>query len=226
MDLFKIGASHTYALNSFVEYKDGSGNYAGKSYYYSPEHHLNARVTFYPVDRLSLELEADYISRYFTDFANTDTYQRPVLFNMRAAYKLDESVKLWAHAYNLFDTKYAERCLVRKRGAYLQRGLSPAYGPRRSFLQLVMGAMKTLMKLLASLVLALSWAGAARAAEKIAVLSTSFVLERKFALLEETARRQGLELVWTHVDRAGRGGRTARPRRRPAGDRGRAAHGG
>ena len=28
---------------------------------------------------------------------------------MRTAYKLDEGVKLWAHAYNLFDTKYAER---------------------------------------------------------------------------------------------------------------------
>ena len=118
VELFKIGASHTYALNSFVEYKDGSGNYAGKSYYYSPEHHLNARVTFYPVDRLSLELEGDYISRYFTGFANTDTYQRPVLFNMRAAYKLDESVKLWAHAYNLFDTKYAERVGLDTKGGH------------------------------------------------------------------------------------------------------------
>ena len=69
-----------------------------------------------------------------------------------------------------------------------------------------MGAMKTLMKVLAGFLLALSWTGTARAAEKIAVLSTSFVLERKFSLLEETARRHGLELVWAHVDRAGEAG--------------------
>ena len=69
-----------------------------------------------------------------------------------------------------------------------------------------MGAMKTLMKVLAGFLLALCWTSTALAAEKIAVLSTSFVLERKFALLEETARRQGLELAWTHVDREGEAG--------------------
>ena len=36
VDLFKIGASHTYALNSFVEYKDGSGNYAWKALLLQP----------------------------------------------------------------------------------------------------------------------------------------------------------------------------------------------
>ncbi len=66
--------------------------------------------------------------------------------------------------------------------------------------------MKTLMKLLAGLLLALSCGGMARAANKVAVLSTSFVLEHKFKLLEEAARRQGLELVWSHVDREGEAG--------------------
>ena len=69
-----------------------------------------------------------------------------------------------------------------------------------------MGAMKTLMKVLAGFLLALCWTSAAMAAEKIAVLSTSFVLEHKFALLKETARGQGLELAWTHVDRDGEAG--------------------
>lgn len=118
IDLFKISAAHTYALNTFVEYKDGSGDYSGKNYYYSPEHHLNARLTVYPAAGLSVQLEADYISSYFLDFANTDTYQRPVLFNLRTAYKMDGGMELWAHAYNLFDVKYAERVGVDSKGGH------------------------------------------------------------------------------------------------------------
>jgi cobaltochelatase CobN len=65
--------------------------------------------------------------------------------------------------------------------------------------------VKSFAKLLAA-VLILCTAGAAMAADKVAVLSTSFVLERKFTLMEETARAQGIELVWLHVDRGGEAG--------------------
>jgi len=41
----------------------------------------------------------------------------------------------------------------------------------------------------------------AHAADKVALLSTSFVLERKFRLMEEAARAQGIELAWVQVDR-------------------------
>jgi iron complex outermembrane recepter protein len=109
IDLIKFGASYTYALNTFVEYKDSTGDYAGKDYYYSPEHHLNGRVTIYPIKGLSVELESDYISSYFTNFVNSDTYQRPTLYNMRVGYDAGNGMELWAHAYNLFDVKYAER---------------------------------------------------------------------------------------------------------------------
>lgn len=43
-------------------------------------------------------------------------------------------------------------------------------------------------------------------AAKVAVFSTSFVLERKFQLMESTARAQGVELAWTLVDRDGEAG--------------------
>jgi len=49
-------------------------------------------------------------------------------------------------------------------------------------------------------------AGLAQAADKVAVLSTSFVLERKFALLADAARERGVELAWTQVDRDGEAG--------------------
>ncbi|MBL8315370.1 MAG: cobaltochelatase subunit CobN [Rubrivivax sp.] len=60
--------------------------------------------------------------------------------------------------------------------------------------------------------LALS-AGLAQAADKVALLSTSFVLERKFKLMEEAARLQGVELAWTQVDRAEPAGGEAGARR-------------
>ncbi|MDD2759386.1 MAG: cobaltochelatase subunit CobN [Methylomonas sp.] len=45
------------------------------------------------------------------------------------------------------------------------------------------------------------WLPQVMAADKIAVVSTKFVLERKFQLMEEAARQQGLELAWAQVDR-------------------------
>lgn len=44
------------------------------------------------------------------------------------------------------------------------------------------------------------------AATKVAVLSTSFVLEHKFKLIETAAHDQGLDLAWTQVDREGETG--------------------
>lgn len=48
----------------------------------------------------------------------------------------------------------------------------------------------------------LLFAPLANAAPRVALLSTSFVLERKFALLEEAAAREGVDLAWVQVDRA------------------------
>ena len=49
-------------------------------------------------------------------------------------------------------------------------------------------------------------AGSAVAADKVALLSTRFVLERKFKMMEEVARAQGVELAWTQVDAEGEAG--------------------
>lgn len=108
IDMVKLSASHTFALNTYVDFKE-SVDYSGKVYQWSPKHHLNGRVTVYPVKGLSVELESDYISRYFTNALNSDSYQRPTLYNMRIGYEAGNGMELWAHAYNLFDTKYAER---------------------------------------------------------------------------------------------------------------------
>ena len=44
------------------------------------------------------------------------------------------------------------------------------------------------------------------AADKVAIFSTKFVLERKFKLMEAVAKEQGVELAWTQVDVEGEAG--------------------
>ena len=57
--------------------------------------------------------------------------------------------------------------------------------------------------LLMLLALSGSWA---QSADKVAILSTKFVLERKFKLMETVAKEQGIELAWTQVDVEGEAG--------------------
>jgi cobaltochelatase CobN len=60
---------------------------------------------------------------------------------------------------------------------------------------------KTLQRFVTGLLLALL-SSAAAAAPKVALVSTEFVLERKFALMEAAAEARGVELAWVQVDRA------------------------
>ena len=62
-----------------------------------------------PVTGVKVQLEADYFSSYYLNQRNTAAYERPVIYNLRAAWQVNESVELWGHALNLFDTKYADR---------------------------------------------------------------------------------------------------------------------
>ncbi|MDX9766871.1 MAG: cobaltochelatase subunit CobN [Ectothiorhodospiraceae bacterium] len=51
-------------------------------------------------------------------------------------------------------------------------------------------------------VLSMSFVSVAFGAPKIALLSTEFVLERKFELMQAAAEREGVSLAWVQVDRA------------------------
>lgn len=55
------------------------------------------------------EIEWSYVSRYFTDAANTKTYPGHHLVNLRAGYDVAENLSLTVTVRNLFDTLYAER---------------------------------------------------------------------------------------------------------------------
>ena len=116
---FSFAASYTYARNEYEEYivkKSGGGgfpppppvfvDYSGNTLPRSPDHHLNARLTFYPIIGLELELEVDDISSQYSDDANTISYSRPTLWNLRGNYDWRDW-SFWAHVKNLTDEKYA-----------------------------------------------------------------------------------------------------------------------
>lgn len=110
-DRWRFDIAHTYADNQYVDFTSGGVDYSGHTMSASPEHHLNARVTWMPIEGLSAELEWNRISSYYTSDGNDDPQgkaERPDLFNLRLAYEKGPW-KVWGHVLNVLDSKYAER---------------------------------------------------------------------------------------------------------------------
>ncbi len=108
-DQWRFDLAHTYARNTYVDFVTDGGDFSGKTAPASPLHHANLRATYAPTEALDIELEADWISAYYTNESNTDRYKRPVLWNLRARYDVDDRVMLFGSVENLFDVKYAKR---------------------------------------------------------------------------------------------------------------------
>lgn len=108
---WRLDIAHTYAVNEYIDFTSGGVDYSGNTLSASPEHHLNARVTWMPIEGLSAELEWNRISSYYTSAGNDDPQgkaDRPDLFNLRLAYEIGPWT-LWGHVLNVLDEKYAER---------------------------------------------------------------------------------------------------------------------
>ncbi len=108
---WRFDITHTYADNEYIDFDSGGDDYSGNTMSASPKHHLDARVTWMPIDGLSAELEWNSISSYYTSNDNNDPQgraERPDLFNLRLSYEAGPW-RIWGHMLNVTDTKYAER---------------------------------------------------------------------------------------------------------------------
>ena len=106
--LIKFGVAHTLNWGVWDSYTSGATKLYGVTAVNVPRHHVNGRITVFPLPGWSAELETDYISSYDTNIQNTNSYQRPMLFNLRTSYKL----KNWTfslQAINLLSTQYSSR---------------------------------------------------------------------------------------------------------------------
>lgn len=103
-----FGATYTNARAYYVDYKTKTVDYTGNSYQAMPRHKLNLRVGVKPAPGWLVELEADHVSDYYVDTANSATYARPDLFNLRASYRT-KAWSFWLHALNITNQQYATR---------------------------------------------------------------------------------------------------------------------
>lgn len=103
------GLSYTYADNHYGHYinpysgKDLSGNTLARS----PDHHWNLRLNYQAIEGLSIELEWDGISSYYTNDDHSldpsGKFKRDDKWHLRASYQRNE-LELWLHGLNLTST--------------------------------------------------------------------------------------------------------------------------
>jgi outer membrane receptor protein involved in Fe transport len=109
-------------------------SYTGTSYQAMPTNHLNLRVTYKPLPGLRIALDGDYISQYYIDTANSGTYQRPTIFNLRSSYVIDKQWTATLHILNLGNVQYADKVGASTNGnpatiIYNSMGNSGSYEP-------------------------------------------------------------------------------------------------
>ncbi|MEN8256749.1 MAG: TonB-dependent receptor [Thermodesulfobacteriota bacterium] len=106
LESVQLSVAYTYARNKYESYSDQGVDYSGNWQPRSPKHHLNARLSVFPVDGVEVELEMDEVSSQFADDANLFEYTRPTLFNLRASYYW-KRFTFWGHILNLTDKEHA-----------------------------------------------------------------------------------------------------------------------
>lgn len=103
-----LGATFTSGRVFFNNYKTTTADYTGHDYQAAPRQHLNLRLGLKPAPGWLVELEGDHVTSYYVDNANTLSYARPDLYNLRASYR-GKQWSFWLHAINITDKQYATR---------------------------------------------------------------------------------------------------------------------
>jgi len=134
----ELASTYTWAEAYYDRYISGTGSartdLSGHDYQSMPRNHLNLRATYFPLPGARVELERDYLSEYFLSTANTSTYHRPTLYNLRTSYAVNKNWNAWLHVLNLTNVKYADRVSIAtvngvSQVAYGTLGNSASYEP-------------------------------------------------------------------------------------------------
>jgi len=107
----RLSATHTYAKNKYDIFfgadDDGDNDLSGNRISRSPEHHLNVRIAWLPLENLVLEAEGDFYTGYYTRDDNSidpeGKFSRGERLNFRANYEIGPW-GLWFHILNITDT--------------------------------------------------------------------------------------------------------------------------
>ncbi|CAZ96831.1 TonB-dependent receptor [Zobellia galactanivorans] len=116
----KLSLTHngSYARHRYISFFDSGIDYSGTDRESAPRLLGLSRITYRPLENLSITAEHELVGDYNTSFEGqvdmgdgtfgTSTYKGHSIFNLRAVYRL-KHIELWAHALNIFDELYAAR---------------------------------------------------------------------------------------------------------------------
>ncbi|MDO6517766.1 TonB-dependent receptor [Zobellia uliginosa] len=116
----KLSLTHngSYARHRYISFFDGGIDYSDTDRESAPRLLGLSRITYRPLENLSITAEHELVGEYNTSFEGqvdmgggtfgTSTYEGHSIFNLRAVYRL-KHIELWAHALNIFDELYAAR---------------------------------------------------------------------------------------------------------------------
>jgi len=113
---WSLNHNGSYARHRYIKFFDRGIDYSETDRETAPSLLGTSRLTYRPVDNLSLTLEHELVGRYTTSFEGqvdlgegnfgTASYGGHSIFNARAVYRF-KPLELWVHLLNVFDKVYA-----------------------------------------------------------------------------------------------------------------------
>jgi len=108
-DIYYIGANYSYMDYKFVTYDASTGDYSGNTPHSIPDNKYALYAGFKdPVKKVSGKVEVISSGSFYTDDANTRTYEGySGVTNVMLGWEAKRNHKLMANVNNLFDKRYA-----------------------------------------------------------------------------------------------------------------------
>ncbi|HVY73998.1 MAG TPA: TonB-dependent receptor [Puia sp.] len=123
-----VSLGGTFARHTYVDYVQQGKDYSGKEMSQAPHTIINSEITYRPAFMKGLRLGVEWqsVGKYFTDPANTATYNGFNVLNIRTGYSIN-GVELWVNCINAGNAIYATTV---EKSAY---GVSYRPGQLRTF---------------------------------------------------------------------------------------------
>ena len=97
-------ARHTYAFNDSVSNISDGGDVDS-----APRTLGTLALIAKPTDRIESQLEWRHVGKYFTDAANTQSYDGHDIFVLRGRFQISSALSIFTRVDNVLDTAYADR---------------------------------------------------------------------------------------------------------------------
>ena len=107
--MLKIDYAWSYAEHLYDYSLTSIGVYKGNMIDTAPKIQGSLFFNIFPADKLTLQIEEEYMGKYFTDPANQYSYPGHFLTNFRGFYNLTPKVDINFSLMNVFNKRYAER---------------------------------------------------------------------------------------------------------------------